>query len=203
MANEPDQDRSNLVIPIAVIAALLGLAAGAWWFFGRNQTQPAPPPLTPEARTYVRNLKLSGVDMKAKLNFAGAALVEITGKISNGGGRPLERVELNCVFYDTAGMVVLRERVPIVRTLLKPGDTRDFRLPFEGIPQSWNQAMPQLVIAHIKFAGGSQTRGSRRGPSASRVTSMVRNAGRPAMSSTVPWRRGRAFVKRESAPAAA
>jgi hypothetical protein len=52
------------------------------------------------------------------------------------------------------GLVVLRERVPIVRSTIRPGETRTFRLPFEGIPQSWNQALPQLVIAHIAFSGG-------------------------------------------------
>ena len=56
-------------------------------------------------------------------------------------------------FYDVSGLVVLRERVPIVKTPLKPGETKEFRLPFEGVPPSWNQTMPQLVIAHIAFSG--------------------------------------------------
>jgi hypothetical protein len=91
--------------------------------------------------------------MKATANYAGATVVEIIGNITNMGQRPLNRVELNCVFYDSAGLVVLRERVPIVRAAIKPGETRAFRLPFEGIPQSWNQSLPQLVIAHIAFEG--------------------------------------------------
>ena len=66
--------------------------------------------------------------------------------------RTLSRVELNCVFYDPYGQVVLRERVPIVRSVLKPGETSSFRLPFEGIPGSWNQTLPQLVIATITFS---------------------------------------------------
>jgi hypothetical protein len=56
------------------------------------------------------------------------------------------------VFYDVNGLVVLKERVPIVKTTFKPGETKAFRLPFEGVPQSWNQALPQLVIAEIIFA---------------------------------------------------
>jgi hypothetical protein len=47
--------------------------------------------------------------------------------------------------------VVLRERVPIVRTTLKPRETKPFRLPFEGVSQNWNQVLPQLVIAQIVF----------------------------------------------------
>ena len=35
---------------------------------------------------------------------------------------------------------------------LKPGETKSFRLPFDDLPASWNQAMPQLVIAGVKFS---------------------------------------------------
>jgi hypothetical protein len=30
---------------------------------------------------------------------------------------------------------------------------RPFRLPFDDIPASWNNQMPQLVIARIGFGG--------------------------------------------------
>ena len=62
--------------------------------------------------------------------------------LSNSGGVHL---------YDTMGQVVFRERVPIVRKPLAPGETAAFRLPFEGLPDSWNKQMPQLVIAQIDF----------------------------------------------------
>jgi hypothetical protein len=50
--------------------------------------------------------------------------------------------------------VVLRDRVSIVKERLgglKPGETKDFRLPFDTIPESWNQVLPELVIAEITF----------------------------------------------------
>jgi hypothetical protein len=34
---------------------------------------------------------------------------------------------------------------------LKPAETKAFRLPFDNIPQGWNNQMPQLVIAGIVF----------------------------------------------------
>ena len=55
---------------------------------------------------------------------------------------------------ELVGQVVLRERVPIVRERsggLDPGKTKDFRLPFDTIPESWNQTMPQMVIAQVVF----------------------------------------------------
>jgi hypothetical protein len=137
-----------------VVVAALALAAGAFWFWysSKDRPQPAAPAITAEAKTYVRHLRLGGVQMKATTNFAGATVLEIEGNISNEGDKTLDRVELNCVFYDPNGVEVLRQRVPIVRSTIKPGETRSFRLPFEGVPQTWNQTLPQLVIAHIAFS---------------------------------------------------
>jgi hypothetical protein len=132
---------------------VLILGSAVYFWASRPRDAGPPPALTPEAKTYVRNLALSGVEMKATANYTGAAIVEIIGRITNNGDRTLDRVELNCVFYDPYGQVVLRERVPIVRRTLPPGQTGEFRLPFEGLPDSWNQGMPQLVIANIQFAG--------------------------------------------------
>lgn len=107
-----------------------------------------------EAKAYVKNLGLSEVNMEAKESFGGQQLVEITGKISNKGGKSLRKVELTCVFHDPYNQVVLREVVPIVRADrggLKQGETKPFRLPFDTIPNSWNQAMPGMVIAGVVF----------------------------------------------------
>lgn len=141
---------------VAGVVLVLGLAG--FWYLERSSKQPpaAPPPLTPEARAYVHDqkLKLSEVNMKAQESYMKQSVVEITGNISNAGERTLKTVELNCVFYDAYGQLVLRERVAIVNSKtgnLSPGETKAFRLPFDSIPESWNQAMPQLVIAGITF----------------------------------------------------
>jgi hypothetical protein len=81
-------------------------------------------------------------------------VVEITGNIANNGPRTVKVVEINCVFYDPYGQLVLRERVTVVGRrsgLLAPGDTKSFRLAFDNIPESWNQQLPALVIAQIVF----------------------------------------------------
>lgn len=137
-----------------VVAALVATGAAAMYWLLRPQSPKPAPQLTSDAKSYVRNLKLSGTEMKATENFMGHTVVEITGKITNGGERRLRLVELNCIFADPNGQVVLRERVPIVRdkgAAFEPGETRSFRLPFDAIPQNWNQTMPQLVIARIDF----------------------------------------------------
>jgi hypothetical protein len=121
------------------------------WFVTRSTPSNSPSPLTPEAKAYVRNLGLSEVSMKATESYVNQMVTEIEGKISNSGGRTVKLAEVYCIFYNSYGEMVLRERVPIVKSVLKPGESRDFRLPFDTIPASWNNQMPQLVIARIEF----------------------------------------------------
>jgi hypothetical protein len=139
------------------VVAVVALLAAAGWGYMRYLDRHANTdiPLTAEARTYARNLQLSDVEMKASENYFQQAVVEIEGKIANAGDRPLDMVEIYCVFRDPYGQLVLRRRLAIVSPRmggLKPGETKSFRLPFDDLPASWNQAMPQLVIAGVKFS---------------------------------------------------
>jgi hypothetical protein len=146
-------DSRSVSLPVVIVVALLPVLGGLIWYASKRASEPAPVQgvASADAKAYVQHLKLSGVEMKATANFAGAAVVEIVGNISNNGDRSISRVELSCIFYDVSGLVVLKERVPIVRSPLAPGETKPFRLPFEGVPQSWNQTLPSLVIAQIVF----------------------------------------------------
>jgi len=140
---------------IVLVLALVAVCAAVVWFM-----HTPPPPrdvvaLTAEAKAYVKYLDLSDVQMKATETYLKQTVTEIEGNIQNKGGRPLRSVEIICVFYDPYGQMVLRERVAIVKpsaSPLKPGETRAFRLPFDNIPESWNNQMPSLVIAAITFA---------------------------------------------------
>ncbi len=145
-------------IPIPVLVAgsmaVVGLAAFAYLQFGPHRTA-AQLPLSPEGKAYVKSLALSDITMKATGSFANQTLVEVEGKIANTGDRSIDVIEIYCVFYDTYGQMVFRPRVPIVSSRmggLKPGETKSFRLPFDEIPDSWNQALPYLVIAGLKFS---------------------------------------------------
>jgi hypothetical protein len=109
-------------------------------------------PPSPEAKAYVSNLKLTGVSLKATENYAGGVVTEIEGKITNTGNKTVDYAAVACVFRDSLNQLVLRERVAIVKTPLKPGETRSFRLPFDSIPESWNNQMPTIVIAQIRLS---------------------------------------------------
>lgn len=134
------------------LAIALVLAGGLIWFVHRPKPVAGATPLSADAKAYVRNLQLTDVTMKATESYVGQTVTEIEGKIANSGSRTVQHADLYCVFYDSFGQVILRERVPIVATGLKPGETRAFRLPFDDIPAGWNNQLPQLVIARIEFA---------------------------------------------------
>src|ERR1035437_3251196 len=139
-----------------VIGLVLVLGLGGFFYLDRasKKPPPEPPPLTGEARAYAGKLKLTNVEMKAHESYLKQSVVEIVGNIQNVGDRIVKTVEIRCVCYDAYGRVVWRERVPMVSQKMgavAPEQIKPFRLPFDNIPESWNQVMPQLVMAGIEF----------------------------------------------------
>ena len=141
----------NSKTAIYLLASVLFVGGALAWYISRPRPIASTATLTADAKAYVRNLQLADVSMKATESYVGQTVTEIEGKITNGGDRNVTHAEVNCVFYNVYGEVVLRERVSIVKGTLKPGETRSFRLPFDDIPSTWNNQMPQLVIARIEF----------------------------------------------------
>jgi hypothetical protein len=166
-ANKSTTPEKKKPIPPAVIVGAVVVLLGAGGLFYLNQAgkrpPAAPPPLTAEAKAYLPNLAFVAADgetpespkMEAHESYLKQSVVEITGNLRNKGDRVLELVEINCVFYDPYGQVVLRERVAIVgrkNGKLAPGASKAFRLAFDNVPEGWNQAMPTMVIARIDFS---------------------------------------------------
>ena len=140
---------------LALIAvATLGLVGGGIFWLMRPAPVKQDAKITAEAKAYVKFLALGDVGMTSAEAFNGAKLVEIKGTIGNQGTRSLKQVEITCVFYDPYHQIVLRNRQAIVRAAtggLKPGETKPFRLAFDDLAESWNQALPQVIIASIDF----------------------------------------------------
>ncbi len=147
--------QQGISVQVYVIAAMVMLGLAGWIYFDRFAPKPGQDAqLTAEGKAYAGNLRLSDVGMKATDSFAGQTIVEVEGKIANAGDKPLESVEIYCVFADAYGQLILRRRLPIVSSKmggLKPGETKPFRLPFDDIPESWNNEIPRLVIASVTF----------------------------------------------------
>jgi hypothetical protein len=167
VANKAATPEKRTALPpvVYVIGAVLLLGLAGFFYLDRASKRPpeAPPPLTGPAKEYVRYLRFVSADgsapespkMEAHESYLKQSVVEITGNIQNTGDRVIELIEINCVFYDPGGNVILRERVPIVSRKmgkLAPRETKAFRLAFDNVPDSWNQVMPSMVIARIDFS---------------------------------------------------
>jgi hypothetical protein len=142
---------------IPILAAVL-VAAGAWGYFtyGPKAKPPAEPVLTAEARAYLPNLPLSDVAMEASDSTIKMSITTVKGKIGNTGQKTVSSILVTCVFHDVNGQVIKRERVSLAgpRTgALTPGSIKSFEVNFDNIPETWNQALPDLVIAEIQFGG--------------------------------------------------
>ncbi len=149
----PDVKISPASIVIA-LAVILILGVFGWLSFGPKPAPPPTPVLTQQAKSYLSNLALSNVHMQAAESYVNQRVVEILGDITNKGGKTVSTVEVTCIFRDFSGQDVLRERVFVLDRQngpLTPGATKPFRLAFDDIPNTWNQAMPSLVIAQIQF----------------------------------------------------
>jgi hypothetical protein len=150
----PTRRGSAALVIVLVIFIFAAAGGGLFLLLTRGPAQ-EPGRLTAEAEAYFPQMSMTDFDMKATESFAQQQLVEITGKISNKGNRQVSAVDAVCIFYDPYGKPVHRERVGVLKGregALRPGETRSFRMAFDTIPNTWNQAFPQIGIAEMRFA---------------------------------------------------
>ena len=131
------------------------MAIASVWYLNRPSCHDEPAGPSTEAQAYLSSLRLSDVTIKAAENLMRQQVVYIDGKITNAGPRSIARIDVYCIFAGPDGREVYRERVPVVQTKpaspFGPNQTRSFELPFDSLPDTWNQALPRLVIAQIEF----------------------------------------------------
>jgi hypothetical protein len=173
--NAAAEGKKRIVIPpmaiVAGIVVVLGLAG--FWYLDRVSRQPAPGPAPPTAaaRAYAKNLRFVGADgvtpeapaMESHESYLKQSIVEISGNILNSGDRALNSVEVDWIFYEPGAVMpdgqLYQEKIWHERTFLvtrktgglDPGKARPFRVAFDNVPETWNQAMPQVVIAGTEF----------------------------------------------------
>ena len=143
---------------VAISTTFLGVLAvlGGLFYSSRPVQKEGESAASQEAKAYLANLGLSDVTMQASENLMNQKVVEVLGNISNNGPRELKSIDVYCLFYSVDGRLLHRERlrivgVPDTRGPLKPGATKSFRMPFDSLPEGWNQALPKMVIAQISF----------------------------------------------------
>ena len=102
--------------------------------------------------------------MSAAENFVGATVSYIDGTVANAGDKTVTHVVVEVTFKDSMGQLAQRETVSlrVLRTTgpypeavdlnaapLPPGQSRPFRLTFEGISTQWNHEYPALKVTDV------------------------------------------------------
>jgi hypothetical protein len=141
----------GIAVVIAIFVILLLISR-------TEQKAPSGPP------PYAANIKFSDPKMSAAENFVGATVNYIDGTVSNAGSQTVTHVMVEVTFKDSMGQLAQRETVPL-RVLqtsgpypdavdlsvspLAPGQSKPFRLTFEGISSQWNHEYPKLKVVDV------------------------------------------------------
>lgn len=140
-----------IAVVIAIVVILLLISR-------TEQKAPSGPP------PYAANIKFSDLKMSAAENFVGATVNYVDGTVSNPGNQTVTHVMVEVTFKDSLGQLAQRETVPL-RVLqtsgpypdavdlgvspLAPGQSKPFRLTFEGISSQWNHEYPGLKVTDV------------------------------------------------------
>lgn len=155
VAEEPDSSRRTIAIAVAVVIAIALLFA----FLLRSQ-----PKTTSGAPPYAASLKLSDFKMSAAENFVGATVSYVDGTVTNSGDKTVTHAIVEVRFKDEMGQLAQREEIPlqVLKTTgpypeavdfnvspLAAGQSKTFRLTFEGISAQWNRQYPDIHVTDV------------------------------------------------------
>jgi hypothetical protein len=110
------------------------------------------------------SLPISNLQMSQAGSVAGAQSTYIDGQITNNGPKTVTAITVQVAFHgfenpiakkETTPLTLIRTRQPYVDTQsvgaapIHPGETRDFRLIFDSLPQDWNQNYPEIRVIAV------------------------------------------------------
>lgn len=116
------------------------------------------------ADPYAEYLPLSGIHMSESSSVAGSKLTYVDGVITNRGTRTVSDIRIQVAFHDFTNQIAQKATMPLtlIRTHepyidtepvsaapIKPGESREFRLIFDHVPDGWNQQYPELRIIEV------------------------------------------------------
>ena len=144
-------------LPVGVITALAFGAVvlvGLYVLVVRQSGSQTPTGPSQDAVTYAEQLSVAELRMSAEENFLGQQVIYLDGKLTNRGDKAVRQLTVRLYFRDTLNQVVLRDDQEVIKARsapLSPGETREFRLLFDRIPDSWNQQVPQFQLLSLEL----------------------------------------------------
>ncbi|MGC2636414.1 MAG: DUF2393 family protein [Acidobacteriaceae bacterium] len=157
---EPRSPLPWIVAAVAVLGVIAGLIV-----MGRQgpAANPGGAGLA-AADPYAANLPITNVQMSQAGSMAGGQTTYIDGQISNKGQETVTGITVQVAFHGftepiaqktTSQLMLVRTRQPEVdlqpvrAAPILPGQTREFRMIFDSLPQDWNQNYPEIRIIHV------------------------------------------------------
>ncbi len=149
------------IIALVVILIVIGVLVAV-----SHRGQPANPGgagLAPPD-PYAASLRITNLQMSQAGSVAGAQSTYIDGQIANTGSKTVTAITIQAAFHgfenpiakkETMPLTLIRTRQPYVDTQpvaaapIHPGETRDFRLIFDSLPQDWNQNYPEIRVIAV------------------------------------------------------
>jgi len=159
-AKEPRSKAPWIIAGAVVLLAIIGMALLS------RQAKPSNPGgagLAP-ADPYAADLIFSDIKMSESSSVAGAKQTYLDGVITNHGAKTLTGLTVQVAFRDFNHQLAQKETMPLslIRTHqpyvdtepvsaapIKPGESREFRLIFDHVTESWNQEYPELRVIEV------------------------------------------------------
>lgn len=156
MEPERHSRTTPFLIGIVVVLIVFGAFYAAMNFSvggsGTAATARKPLPFGPAEQAYVAQIKIGGLSLSAYENMFHQKVTYLNGAISNQGPRTIRAAEVTVEFYDASNKLALRDTRRIIDDDTRPlesGETRDFQIGFEAIPDTWNHRFPAIRITGL------------------------------------------------------
>lgn len=116
------------------------------------------------ADPYAANLSITNLQMSQAGSMVGGQNTYLDGQIANHGSKTVTGITVQIGFWGftnqlvgkpTMQLALIRTRQPYVDTEpvsaapILPGQSREFRLIFDSVPQDWNQNYPEIRVIQV------------------------------------------------------
>lgn len=141
------------LVGIVVVFVVFGAFYLAMSYTGGSApTARKPLPFSAAEQAYVAEVKFENLNLSGFENMLHQKVTYLSGDISNQGSRTIRAAEITVEFYDASHKLALRDTRRIIGDNTRPlesGETRDFQIGFEAIPDTWNHQFPAIHITGL------------------------------------------------------
>lgn len=113
---------------------------------------------------YASSLTLTNIQMSESTSVSGGKITYLDGVVTNRGTKTVTGITVQVAFKDFTNMLAAKDTLPLnlIRTRepyvdiepvnaapIAPGQSHDFRLIFDSVPDTWDGAYPQTRVIGV------------------------------------------------------